>query len=1255
MKFLLNILFLGLFVQCSAQITTVNLLCEHLNNPLGINTAQPSFSWEIISKERNVVQVSYQILVASSADKLNQEKADLWNSNEIIGDVSNYIKYSGKKLQSGQKAYWIVKVTTNKGASSWSKLQYFNIGLLHNSDWKGKWIGYDQASSWDSISQWSRLSARYFRKEFSTKENKIKRATIYIAGLGLYKLSINGQKIGDQVLAPAPTDYRKTVLYNTFDVTNILQKGKNAIGVILSNGRFFTMRQNYKPKKIANFGYPKLLFQLELEYSDGRKEIITSNKSWKYNSDGAIRTANEYDGEEYDANKEWKNWNTIGFDDAKWSKVQLVSSSGGLLTAQMTAPMKVMKKIKPIDIHKLSDGKFVVDFGQNFAGWVELKVKAKNGDKITMRFAESLQKDGSIYTENLRDARSTDVYIAKGVGEEIWQPSFVYHGFRYVEVSGYPQTPSLGDFEGQLVYDDMQTVGTLNTSNATINQIVKNAWWTIASDYKGMPVDCPQRNERQPWLGDRTTGSYGESFLFDNKNLYTKWLDDIRDAQTSKGSIPDVAPAYWNYYTDNVAWPSTYFFVANMLYRQYGDVEVIKKHYPNMKKWVLYMDSAYVKNNLIARDKYGDWCVPPENIFITKSQDSSLTTNGTLIASSYYYQVLRFMYDFAILSQNYKDTSFYNNLSSNIKTAFNKKFLNAKKALYDNNSLTANILPLSFNIVPDSLRDKVFDNVYKKIKIDHHMHIGTGVIGTQWIMRTLNQFGRSDISYTLATNKTYPSWGYMIENGASTIWELWNGNTASPKMNSQNHVMLLGDLLIWLYENVAGIKSDSSAIAFKKIIMKLEIIDGLDSVNASYKSVYGEIKSHWIKTINSFSWDITVPTNTTAQISVPAYALEWIKESGKSIQGNKDVSFVKMDGAYAILKIGSGNYRFESTFPFKKGIKKSEFIFTQVKFPESHSSTIAETPKGLIASWFGGTKEGNKDVCIYTSKLEDGKWTSPDSVADGVKNDSLRYACYNPVLYQIPGKELLLFYKIGANVGSWKGWMKRSFDNGITWSVPDSLPFGYLGPIKNKPVLVNNALICPSSTENNGWKVHFEYTKDWGKTWTKSENINDGKTISAIQPSILTYSDGRLQVLCRSQNRTINESWSKDNGYSWSPMTQTSMPNNNSGTDAVTLSNGWQLLVYNHVKPDIKLPKGKGARTPLNVAISKDGVKWYAALVLEDSPISQYSYPSFIQSKDGKVHIVYTWRRERIKHVEIDPAELELHEIVDGVWPVVKP
>lgn len=336
---------------------------------------------------------------------------------------------------------------------------------------------------------------------------------------------------------------------------------------------------------------------------------------------------------------------------------------------------------------------------------------------------------------------------------------------------------------------------------------------------------------------------------------------------------------------------------------------------------------------------------------------------------------------------------------------------------------------------------------------------------------------------------------------------------------------------------------------------------------------------------------------------------------------------------------------------FKKGILVDEFIYTEAPFPSAHAATIAKTRAGLIAAWFGGTKEGAKDVCIWASRLEKDKWTAPYMVADGVMNDTLRYACYNPVFFQVPGGELLLFFKIGPNVAGWTGWMTRSKDNGKTWSPREALPAGFLGPIKNKPLLIDGQLVCPSSTEKDGWKVHFEYTADWGRTWTKSADLNDGKVVSAIQPSLLTYRDGSLQILCRSKNRTINESWSHDRGKTWSPMQASALPNNNSGTDAVTLKDGRQLLVYNHVKPLPELPNGKGPRTPLNVAVSKDGKTWEAALVLEDSPISQYSYPSVIQTDDGMVHIVYTWRRERIKYVKIDPSKLVTKPIVNEQWP----
>jgi len=339
--------------------------------------------------------------------------------------------------------------------------------------------------------------------------------------------------------------------------------------------------------------------------------------------------------------------------------------------------------------------------------------------------------------------------------------------------------------------------------------------------------------------------------------------------------------------------------------------------------------------------------------------------------------------------------------------------------------------------------------------------------------------------------------------------------------------------------------------------------------------------------------------------------------------------------------------------PWKKGIVEEEFIFNKAPFPSCHAATIAETPKGLVAAWFGGTKERNPDVEIYVSRKINHAWTTPVSVANGIQNDTLRYPTWNPVLYQIPGGDLLLFYKVGPKPSEWKGWMKSSKDNGITWSEAEALPNGFIGPVKNKPVLVaGNKLLSPSSTENDGWKIHFEASSDFGKTWRWIGPINDGKTLNAIQPSILTYKNGKLQILARSRSRAILQSWSSDNGETWSALTKTSLPNNNSGTDAVTLKDGRQLLVYNHV-----LPPGnetKGARTPLNVAVSKDGETWYASLILEDSPISQYSYPSVIQGKDGMIHIVYTWRRQKIKYVKVDPSKLEMLKITDGKWPAMK-
>jgi alpha-L-rhamnosidase len=904
--------------QFYAQVSVTNLRCEMLVDPLGIDIKQPRLSWQLKSDQRNVQQSAYEIIVSSSKEKLSKHDGDVWNSGKINSSQSIHIKYAGKVLQSGKEYFWKVKSFTNKGETVWSESAYWSMGLLNKSDWKAKWIGYDKASPWDSITQWSRLSARYLRKEFQNTA-VVKRATVYISGLGLYELYINGNKTGDQVLAPNPTDYRKSFFYNTHDVTAQIKTGSNAIATVLGNGRFFTMRQNYKPQKHNTFGYPKLLLQLEIEYTDGTKKIIVSDETWRLNVDGPIRTNNEYDGEEYDATKEFPGWSNAGFNDSKWIKPELVSSPPGKMVAQMAEPMKVMKTIAPVSVKSVNNGKYILDMGQNFAGWLQIKVQGKRGQKVQLRFAESLKADGELFTANLRDAKVTDVYTLKGEGVETWQPSFVYHGFRYVEVTGFPGTPTINDFEGKLIYDALETTGSFTTSSPVINSIYKNAWWGIASNYKGMPVDCPQRNERQPWLGDRVMGAMGETYLFDNAKLYAKWMQDIEESQTVEGAIPDVAPAFWNYYSDDVTWPAAFITISNHLYNQFGDITPIQKHYASMKKWMEYMKSKYMTNYIVTRDKYGDWCMPPESPTLIHAKDPSRLTDGKLIATAYYYKLLSYLQRFAGLLDKKDDAKEFGLLMNKIKVAFNKSFYSEKNKQYSNNTVTANLLPLYFGLVPDSLKAAIFEKIRQKIIVDNNGHTSTGLIGSQWVMRTLSDYGNTDLAYKLTTNTTYPSWGYMVANGATTIWELWNGNTADPGMNSQNHVMLLGDLLTWYYENLAGIRSDKTEVAFKKIIMKPNLPVGLDFVNASYNSMHGLIKSEWSvrtlsekKNVAQIEWNISVPANSSAAVYIPAKSLTDVIESGVDLSKAEGVQSVKFENGLAIVQVGSGDYKFVS-------------------------------------------------------------------------------------------------------------------------------------------------------------------------------------------------------------------------------------------------------------------------------------------------------------------------------------------------------
>ena len=859
------------------------------------DTNEPRFSWNYESDAQNVKQTSYRIIAASSAQNALNGIGDLWDSGEVFSDKMLYVPYEGKKLQSRDKVFWKVFATLsydkNKSVSVESDVKSFEISLLESSDWQAKWIGHEFAD--DVLVGKTRLAARYLRKEFNLSEN-IAEARLYVSGLGQYSAYINGVEVAaDELLKPALSDYRKRVYFNTFDVTEILKNGDNAIGVTLAGGRFTAMRYNAAnpdydfTDNVLHFGTPRMILQLEVTYNDGSKSLIVSDESWKITNKGPIRTSNEYDGETYDENFELGDWTLPNYDDSSWLDAKSVEAPKGKLTQQPNPNIKVQDSLTPVAIFKKGD-KWILDMGQNMVGVLEMNISGQNpGDTITLRFAENLYPDSTIDVRNLRSAEATDRYI---VGNETchvetrrgtslqWKPMFTYHGFRYVEIRGLRDNPKTSDFRGLVFYDEMQTTGSFETSNEILNAVYRNAFWGIRGNYRSMPTDCPQRDERMGWTGDRATGCYGESYIFDNQQLYAKWLDDGEDCQLENGSISDVFPPYWRNYTNSMTWPGAFITVADMIYTRFGDENPIREHYNAMKKWLNFMKNRYMVDGIMKRDQYGDWCMPPESPEMIHSRDKSRRTRSMVISTPYYCHLSQKMANFAEILGFADDAEYFKNEVSATTEAYNSKYLNHQIWRYDNNTVTANILPLFFGMVPKGHETDVLENIVDRTEDLHDNHVSTGVVGIQFLMRTLTEYGRGDLALQIATNDTYPSWGYMVRNGATTIWELWNGNTADPSMNSGNHVMLLGDLIIWEYEYLGGIRALEPG--YKKIQLKPYPIDGLDFVNCSYNSVSGRIESNWKRNDKRFEWDIVIPANTEAEVWFPTKKGYEIKNLG---------------------------------------------------------------------------------------------------------------------------------------------------------------------------------------------------------------------------------------------------------------------------------------------------------------------------------------------------------------------------------------
>jgi len=789
------------------------------------------------------------------------------------------------------------KSATNSDAG-WNALAF------DDSAWaKAKPLGDYGMQPWGTIGDEDRrLPARYLRHEFAV-EKKVRRATAYVCGLGFFNLYLNGEKVSDDAMDPALSDYAKAAYYVTFDVTGQLKRGNNAVGVILGNGRFFAPRL-IVPIATQAFGYPKLRLQLNIEYTDGTTAQVVSDEQWKLTTDGPIRANNEYDGEEYDARLEMPGWARAGFNDAQWGAAQVVNAPGGALTAQIIEPMRVTQIIHPVAITNPAPGIYIVDMGQNFYGTVRLKARGARGTEVRLISAYSLLPDGLLKTADNRGAKATDVYTFKGQGTEVWNPAFKGQGYRRVQVTGFPGTPTVDNFEGLVIHTDVKPAGEFECSNDLINRIHSAQRWGMRMFLRSAPLD-PDRDERQAWMGDPAKDAESEAYNFNVAPFYTKWMDDVGRAQRTDGSIPDVA-MYWTM-GDGVEWASVFTIIPDWFNDFYGDRRVSETHYAAMKKWVLAMRRHELPDGTLKATSYGDWCD-------ASTMDGKVGEYGStpreLVSTAYHYNNCRIVERLAKALGHAEDERTFADMAEKLKASFNRAFLNPQTHVYRGGTQCGYVLALKFGLVPDGQREGVIANLIDDIMVKHQGHLSVGLIGMQWLMQTLTDIGRPDVAWTIATQTTRPSWGYMLAKGATTTWERWDCDTRDPGMNSEALLIQSGNLDAWFYQTLAGIRPASPG--FKTLVIKPEIVGGLTWVNANYDSVHGRISSEWRQAAGQFDLRITIPANTTATVYLPAKDFESITESGKPVAQANGVSFLRRENDRVVLEVGSGTYQFAS-------------------------------------------------------------------------------------------------------------------------------------------------------------------------------------------------------------------------------------------------------------------------------------------------------------------------------------------------------
>ncbi len=891
----------------AADLKPLNLRCEYRQDPLGVDIASPRLSWQLSSEVRGAAQSAYEIVVASTPAKLQSAHPDLWDSGRVSSDQSVQIPYQGVPLSSRTRCYWRVRSWDGHGAvSPWSKPALWTMGLLKPQDWSAKWIGVRQ-----DLTNAPVATPEYLRKEFRVSQ-PIRRATLYATALGLYELHLNGNRVGDHLLAPEWTMYDKRVQYQTYDVTRLVQSGNNAIAATLGNGWYCGLWQQWTNVLKPVYGKePSLLAQLEVEFADGTVQKIGTDATWRGATDGPLRFSGIYEGETYDARCEMPGWDKVAFDDHAWASSILMNPKVQEVVWQRSEPIRVSQDLPAIKMTEPKPGVYVFDLGQNMAGWCRLRLHEKPGVTVTLKHNEVLNPDGTVYLDNLHAGhlstgdRQIVRYTCRGNGVEVYEPHFTYQGFRYVEVSGLTSKPDLNTVTGRVFHTAFTQTGAFTCSNPLLNRLALNIQWSQRANMMGVPTDCCQRDERCGYTGDAQFFIPSAVYNFDISALFSKWLVDVcEDSQRPDGGFSDHAPDIHIGISQNVGWSDAGIICPYVIYRTYGDTRVISDHYAAMKR---NLDMLVETSNGFTRGPdhvgNGDWL------------SFGAETPKEVIGTAYYAYVFGLMAEMAEVIGKQEDAQDFAARAAKIRTAFAAEMVD-QTGYIRGDTQTDYALAFTMALTPDTLRSQMAGHFEDAVK-RNHWQLSTGFIGTPRLLPGLHEAGKDDVAYRLLLQEEMPSWLFPVKNGATTVWERWNGWTpkdgyADNGMNSFNHYAF-GSVAEYLYGGVGGIHED--AVAYKKIQIAPVIRKGMTWAKVHYDSIQGRIESDWKVEGGRLTMDVTIPANTTATVSVPTSDTTSVTE-GKRANGRVGtVKFLRAANGAAVFLVGSGSYHFEAAAP----------------------------------------------------------------------------------------------------------------------------------------------------------------------------------------------------------------------------------------------------------------------------------------------------------------------------------------------------